>query len=90
MMVESPKYLGRMSSPTNPLKQRFGSLVACAPNHAIRIGILSLCTRYTSFYRVAEHTRPRTQFRSIVPVQNIGNEMFLSSVTKHQQNLPLI
>ena len=41
-------------------KQRFGSLVARALTHAVPIGISSLCTKYTSFYRVAEHTRQRT------------------------------
>ena len=55
-----PTSLGSISSPIYP-KQRFGSLVARALNHKVPIGISSLCTRYTSFYRVAGNTRPRTQ-----------------------------
>ena len=48
---------------------RFGSLVARALNLAVPIGISSLCTRYTSFQRVAKHTRPRTCFK-YVPKQS--------------------
>ena len=51
--------------PKGVKQPRFGSLVARALTHAVPIGISSLCTKYTSFYGVAEHTRQRTQILNI-------------------------
>ena len=42
-----------------------------ALNHAVPRSISSLCTRYTSFHRLAKHTRPRTCFK-YVPKQSIA------------------
>ena len=64
-----------------PKQHRFGSLAARALHHAVPIGISSLCTRYTSFYRVAEHTRPRT--RTVTPTNaNTFSDIFHLSCVK--------